>query len=567
MLVLASLAGAAPRWVRVESGRFELYTNAGEAAARSVLDHLQQGRRIFRDSVPDARGVPLPVRVFLFAKESEFRLYRPAESAAGFFQSGPVRDIIAMPYRGAESLNVAMHEFVHLVLSHAAPKLPRWLEEGTAEFYSTLRVTGNQLRVGGVIPNHVSVLARSNWLDGRTLSRIARDSPEYNERGKVGIFYAESWALAHMLNLSPGYREHMPRFIESLADGQPPEAAFQDAFSKPLDAALRDLRSYVEGRRFPVVELDAGPSLQRALARTQEISSSDAEYALGDLAIQTGRLQDAERAYRRLANGKAPTAEVEGRLGMLALKLNQDDEALKHFRRAIELGTRAAETHFEYAMLLRDRSGDRTEVTESLRRAVTLSPNYAEAHHLLGLMASTEKHPLDAIEHLKRAAEILPRQPQFWHALALAASEAGDDVEARRAARRGRAAAETPREIEMAEALLQRVESPSSPPRPARPAVTTPPAWENPKGDRKLDGALTRIDCLGQAARFTVSSGGRETVLYVARPGEILLKNVSSVTFEFRCGPQNGQPVSVEYLAKPDARLGTAGEMTAIEFR
>ena len=91
-------------------------------------------------------------------------------------------------------------------------------------------------------------------------------------------------------------------------------------------------------------------------------------------------------------------------------------------------------------------------MAENLRRAVALNPNYAEAHFLLGLMASAEKRPLEALEQLKRAAEVLPRQSQFWHALALAAHEAGDPAEARRAARRARDAAANPREIEMAEA-------------------------------------------------------------------------------------------------------------------
>jgi hypothetical protein len=55
--------------------------------------------------------------------------------------------------------------------------------------------------------------------------------------------------------------------------------------------------------------------------------------------------------------------------------------------------------------------------------------------------------------------------------------------------------------------------------------------------------------------------------LYVANPGEVLLRNVSSVTFEFRCGPQKPTPVSVEYSARPDATLGTDGDVVAIEFR
>jgi len=452
----AGLAGAAPRWVRVASDGFEVYTSAGEQPARSVLSHLQQGRRVFRDFAPDGRGVPLPVRVYLFATESEFRPYRPADSTGAVFQSGPVRDIIALPYLGRESLRVAMHEFVHLVLSHTAPKLPRWLEEGTAEFYSTLEVTGARVRVGGVIPAHLAALEFAGWLDAGRLARVERNSPEYNETDRVGIFYAESWALTHMLNLAPDYRERMPRFIQGLLDGRPPGQAFQAAFGRPMEAALTDLRGYIGQRRFRVVELDAGPQPEKAPVRVER--SADVERALGELSIGAGHLDLAQKLYRKLARAKTESAETEGKLGLLALKLDRDADARSHLRRAIELASRDAEIYFEYAMLVRDSGGGRAEVAENLRRAVTLNPNYAEAHFLLGLMASADKRPLEALEHLKRAAEVLPRQSQFWHAVALAAHEAGEAAEARRAARRARDAAANPREIEMAEAALRLVD-------------------------------------------------------------------------------------------------------------
>jgi tetratricopeptide (TPR) repeat protein len=464
LTAVAGLAGAAPRWMRVASEGFEVYTSAGEQPARSVLSHLQQGRRVFRDFAPDGGGVPLPVRVYLFAAESEFRPYRPADSTGAVFQSGPVRDIIALPYLGRESLRVAMHEFVHLVLSHSAPKLPRWLEEGTAEFYSTLEVTGARVRVGGVIPAHLAALEFAGWLDAARLARVERDSPEYNETDRVGIFYAESWALTHMLNLAPDYSGRMPRFIQGLLDGRPPGQAFQAAFGRSMEAALTDLRRYTGQRRFRVVELDPGPHAEEAPVRVERIAAAGAERALGELAIGAGHLDLAQKLYRKLARAKTASAETEGKLGLLALKLDRQADARSHLHRAIELASRDAEIYFEYAMLLRDSGGDHAEVTENLRRAVTLNPNYAEAHFLLGTMASAEKRPLDALEHLTRAAEVLPRQSQFWHAVALAAHEAGDPLEARRAARRARDAAANPREIEMAEAALRLVEPP--PPRP-----------------------------------------------------------------------------------------------------
>lgn len=569
MGLLAALAPAAsgPRWVRLDAGRFEIYSTAGERPARAVLERLRQGERVFRDFVPNARGVPLPVRVYIFGSEAEYRPYRPTAVATAFFQSGPLRDIVALHYRDEGSLRSVMHEFVHLVLWHSAPRLPQWLEEGTAEFYSTLRVERDRVRLGGVIPSHLVRLSEAAWLDAAALDGAAFDSPEYQSHSRAGLFYAQSWALTHMLNCAPAYREGMARYIELLTEGRASRSAFAEAFGKPMEEALGDLRAYVRERRFAVVERDAGPPPEEASAPAARVSSEDADHALAELAQQTGRREEAERSYRKLARKPERTAGVEGRLGLLALQLNRDEEALAHLRRAIEMGSRDAAAHFEYAMLRREKKAPRAEVAGGVRRAVELNPNYAEAHFRLGLMASEERRPAEAMEHYSRAAEILPRQSQFWHALAVTAHEVGDEAAARRAARRARDMAANAREREMAEAALRLVTAPAAPPRGEGPAVVAPPNRENPKGDRKLEGTLKRIDCLGQAARFVVTAEGRDVALWVACPGEVLLRNSTSVTFEFRCGAQQPRAVAIEYLARPDARQGTEGEITSIEFR
>jgi hypothetical protein len=87
-----------------------------------------------------------------------------------------------------------------------------------------------------------------------------------------------------------------------------------------------------------------------------------------------------------------------------------------------------------------------------------------------------------------------------------------------------------------------------------------------PEGDARLEGVLEHIDCRGSAARFQVRAGSQPVWLWVEKPGEVLLKTASSLTFTFACGAQRPRKVAVEYKQKPDAARGTAGEITAIEF-
>lgn len=558
---------AASKWLKIRSSHFELYTDAGAKRGNEALARLEQIQQVFRSLGSGRTGSPLPVRVFLFRSAAGYRPFRPAETTLGFYQGGPQHDYIVMQYAGPRTYRVAFHEYVHLILNHSAVRLPRWLEEGTAEFYSTLEATQSHIVVGKPIPEHLQTLAMEAWLDAGTLHSVDRDSPYYNERGKVGVFYAESWALVHMLNLSAAYRGRMPQFVALLEDGAPAGGAFEKAFGKSFEAALADLKAYLGARALPVVEVGAGAAEETTISPPEPLSSLEADLALAELLIQLGNTEEAGKKYRRLARENPAAPEVETGLGALALSRRQYDSARRHLDNAIRLGSTDAQTYFEYAMLLRDSGGDRADVARNLQKAVTLNPSFAEAHFMLGTMLSRENRHGEAAEHLRRAASILPRQAYFWHALALAYYHLGQRESARWAAYRALQAAATEQEAQMAQAALRLIDAKPPPPPDNRPEVTTPESWQPKRGDSHAEGTLRRIDCLGQSARFYVGTEGKTLSLFVRNPGDVLLRNLTSMTFEFRCGPQKPLPVAVEYLAKPDPKLGTDGELVAIEFR
>jgi tetratricopeptide (TPR) repeat protein len=539
-------------WLRLISPNFELYTNAGEAAGRRTLTRFEQIRRVFRPA-----GPALPVRIYLFGSESDMRPFRPSEATISFFQGGPERDFIVIQDTGVETPRVAFHEYVHLVLNHSSARLPRWFEEGTAEFYSTLESAAGRLRVGRAIPAHLRTLATAPWLPAPVFFSVDRGSPYYNERSKVGIFYAQSWAMVHMLNLSPEYRAGMPRFTEG--------ATFLEAFGRTRDDAVADLRRYLSSGNLPYADLAAVSAGEVPPTGVEKVDETGAALLLAELYLAVGKEKDAEKAYLKLERRQPESAGVQSALGALALRRGNYDEARRRLGRALELGSREASTHFEYAMLLRESGGAAADVAAHLRKTIELNPNYAEAHFLLGLMASGEKKYAEAVEHLNRAVSILPRQSYFWHALAVAYHELGDSGAARRAAYRALDNAATEQEASMAQAAI-RMSGAAQPVPPAKPAASTPPSWEMPKGDARVEGVLRRIDCFSQGARVFVETAGRHLSVYIRNPGEVLLRNASSLTFQFTCGVQQPRRVSIEYITRPDARLGTAGDVTSIQF-
>src|SRR5579862_8685111 len=90
LLVVLPATGAG--WIRVRAGGVELLTDAGEKTARATLDRLEQIRRVF--SARD--NGPLPLRIFLFRSEKDFRSYADHPVAGGFYRSGSERDYIVL---------------------------------------------------------------------------------------------------------------------------------------------------------------------------------------------------------------------------------------------------------------------------------------------------------------------------------------------------------------------------------------------------------------------------------------------------------------------------------------
>jgi hypothetical protein len=87
------------------------------------------------------------------------------------------------------------------------------------------------------------------------------------------------------------------------------------------------------------------------------------------------------------------------------------------------------------------------------------------------------------------------------------------------------------------------------------------------RADSKVQGLLIQVDCLNGVARLHLSTAEGKVFLLVDDPGSVYLKNAGARAKEFSCGPVERQPVTVEFFAESNPKLGTAGRVTLIEFR
>ena len=537
-------------WIRIASPHFEIYTDSGERTARRVLTRFEQAHRVL-SSIGGKAPAAVETRILLFSSARDYATVRPAAHVPAFYQSGPDRDYIVMSSSG-ELDRIILHEYTHLILNHTWGRLPQWLEEGLADFYSTMDAT-----IGAPVEPHVMTLARTKWLTADQLASVTQKSEYYNEAAKTGIFYAQSWALAHMLILGDPYRGKLTSFMEKLSAGDPPDQAFRASFGRSWQDALADLPGYVR-RGFRTAAIDVPPPDQIVFSEITDLDPASASQTRGEILLLMGRDREAQRIYEELAERYPGSPAAQTGLAVIAMRDHDPESARLHFEKAIELGDHGASTYFEYAMLLRDTGANPELVTQFLEKAVAANPNHAEAHFLLGIRASDAERYSDAITHLRRAVEVLPRQAYFWQALSFASYKLGNLGDARAEALRALNCASTDHELDMARAALKLTEEPARSPATSRKGVVTPDGWNNPKGDRSVSGTLAQVDCEKDGARLHVLTDGGLLILRVVNPEKVTIRGGPART-TLACGPQKDVVVTVEYDS-------TVNRVTTIEF-
>jgi tetratricopeptide (TPR) repeat protein len=448
-IVLVAAFPARADWLRLRGTSTELLTDAGEREGRRALNRLEQIRAIMPTSGQDSGR---ELRVVLFDSEKEFREYAPGSTTAGLYQSGLERDYI-VTYAGGELPRVVTHEFVHFLLNQTPAPLPRWFEEGTAELYSNAQINNKRVRIGKELEAHMNLLLARPWLTAVQLTAERPTLPEKEQdiEQAENMFYAECWALVHMLNLSPEYRDHMPQFAMLLATGTEGSEAFRKAFGRDFERSLAELPGYL--KKIRSVKLDIPPPTPLAAPPAEPVSEVAADLLRADLALRRGLAQKARGIFEQTAKEHPDSAAAQAGLGMLAMTQNRPGEARRDLEKAIQLDDKDATILFEYALLERDSGAGNDRVRELLEKVVALNPNFGEAQMLLGVRATDDGRYERAVAYLHDAARLLPRQSYVWHALAYAQQKLGNDPEALDAAQRAVRTASTEEQEHAAEAL------------------------------------------------------------------------------------------------------------------
>jgi hypothetical protein len=400
LIALAVAAPASAAWRRVDSPNFIVVGDVSLRDLRAMADKFETFREVLRRVMPSVTSSsPVPTVVMVFPTDEAFTPFKPTyqgkpKTVDGYAAPGTEISYIAM-VNDRDSDRVIFHEYTHMVIANAVARVPVWLNEGLAEFYSTFALVdgGKRAQIGRPIQTHLLLLNRSVRLSLVDLLKADEASRLYNDDNRVSDFYAESWALTHMLLMGqPPRVNELSAYLQQVNSGVDEKLAWEQALG--ATRTENDFRKYVTQRTMQYGEIDFTEKVASAPIAEIPLSSAAAT------AFQAGLLahHNADAAAKLLepALGREPVDPlVSVTMAQIDLARHASANATK---RIMSLGTiddwfaqySAATTLLRVAA--QESPGDDTR--QAIGRATTLLDNvrrtHAELPNVLAWLARAE---------------------------------------------------------------------------------------------------------------------------------------------------------------------------------
>ena len=414
LLTLGTSAAApgrdkADNWIKVQSPHFVVATNSGEREGRRIADHFERMRSVFRVIFPKLQLDPgAPIIVLAVKNERDFRTLEPEAYLAkgqlklgGLFLHAPETNYVLMRLdaEGEHPYSVVYHEYTHLILGKAAEWMPLWLNEGLAEFYENSDIEEHDAAMGQTIPEHIFLLRQRRLLPLATLLRVDANSPYYHQEDKGSMFYAESWALVHYLEVKDyvdkGHR--LTKYGDLLASGSDPLTAAAAAFGD-LKQLENDLNNYLQQGRFSYFRVKTTTEVDDAAFLAQPLPPAQADALRADFLAHNQRTADAKALLDHVLQEDPNNVIADETMGFLALHEHNLEEAKKWYEQAVQLDSQSylARYYFAFISMLDPLSpSEETKVENSLRQAVKLNPSFAPAFDRLAVFLARRHRDLD----------------------------------------------------------------------------------------------------------------------------------------------------------------------------
>jgi tetratricopeptide (TPR) repeat protein len=434
-LILGLLVSAAAtpvrgetEWVAMRSAHLTVISDAGEKRAREVALQFTAIEELFASLAGARPRVTRPVRVFAMTDTASMKELIPgafrgkgkSHPAGVFVRGGDTHTIVMrLDVGDKHAYHVLNHEYVHLLTELSYRRLPVWLNEGLAEFYGSAHIEEDVAYFGVLFPWQVQLLRERSPLPLDRFFEVVHSSPDYNERDRTGVFYAQAATLTHFFILGDKgeRRASLSKYARLVSSGTPEPEARRQALGdlKRLEKAYRGYLGHSIFMRF---KLEA--ALNRRPVVRLPLTQAHLQSLAADFLVASGQ-RKAARARLEAALTAEPQLPITHRVhGRLLAAEGKTAEAVTALEKATNADPQDFLTWYRLGLTgWRDNDAPSKARREgALRRAVELTPGYALARVALAeILVESGACSEEAITYAREALALEPTETS--HALTL----------------------------------------------------------------------------------------------------------------------------------------------------
>jgi len=594
-------------WIQITSPHFVVAADGNDKQARHVADQFERMRSVFHAAFPkmnlDSGG---PIIVIAVKGEKDFRTLEPEQylskgslKLGGLFLRTADRNYVLMRLdaEGDHPYSVIYHEYTHFLISKSSPSMPLWLNEGLAEFYQNTEIHEKEAWLGEPSTEDLLWLRQNRLLPPETLFAVDEKSPYYHEEKKGSIFYAESWALTHFIQMAdfPQKAHRLSNYSALLAQNVDPVTAATRVFGD-LKQLQTELENYVHQASFHYLKMNTTTEVDDSVFKAQALSPVDSEALRADFLAYEERLPDSQALLDHVLHEDSKNVSAHETKGYIAFRQGHLDEAKKWYGEAVQLDSQSYLAHYYFAMMSMNSgagTSQQDQVESSLRTAIKLNPSFAPAYDMLAAFLGMHHKNLDEARLMAlNAISLDPGNIRYRINVAnvlLTMEKSQDAIQVLSVAAK---LAKTPAESQMAADALTRAQeyadaqakfaerqrqytseqdgnaSVNLSDKTAEPIATLKRRPEFvPKGPHRFAvGVLKSVTCSNPGLDLTVSSKGKDLPLHVDNYYNV---SFSALGFEPSqdlnpCTDLENRPAKVEYVES--ANSSVAAQIISVEL-
>lgn len=433
-------------WHKAESERFVIYSDSRAEDVKSFGEMLERYHAAM--TLETGRTVPKPspsnrVTIYMVGSLANLReIYGDKSSAvAGFYiprANGSVAfsPNIKIKSGGTDSsLTVLLHEYAHhFLISSARHAMPRWLSEGSAEYFASAKFHADgSVDIG--LPNNERAYEISQAAEVTLIELLDYEQYRKNRGQRYDAFYGRSWLLYHYLRFEPTRQGQLSSYWQAVAGGMDSLDAAKQIFGD-LDKLSKELSNYGKRRSMPGMRFAAS---KISIGNVSVTKLSKGHAAIMDVLIRSKRGVNDEKTAGIVAEARAIAVKfpsdpaVLEALAEAEFDAGNDDAAIAAADRAIaaDKGSLNAYVQKGYALFRKAADAENKDVAYNAAMKPFLALNAIEADHtqpLIYLYRSYTRRgiapPDNAKAALERATQLAPFDKRL--AIEVAAMFAGD---------------------------------------------------------------------------------------------------------------------------------------------